>query len=196
MKEQKKTKERILEESLKLFSVNGFDAVSIRTIADAVGIGNSALYKHFKSKQEIFDTIVEVSKERYIGQCSTVVSSQIRGVEDVKKACIEMFRFQTGDEWTMMFRKMLMIEQFRNPQVEALYKEFFIDIPLQRQQQIFKALIKEGLMKEKDPEVLSMELYAPFYMYHTIKRNPKELERLFEKHAEYFFNNYVVTQLY
>ena len=95
-----------------------------------------------------------------------------------------MFRFQTGDEWTMMFRKMLMIEQFRNPQAEVLYKEFFIDIPLQRQQQIFKALIKEGLMKEKDPEVLSMELYAPFYMYHTIKRNPKELERLFEKHAE------------
>ena len=45
------TKQRIIEESMKLFSVHGFEAVSIRTIADAVGVGNSALYKHFKSKK-------------------------------------------------------------------------------------------------------------------------------------------------
>ena len=57
------TKERILEEALKLFSVSGFEGVTIRNIADAVEIRNSSLYKHFSSKQEIFDAIVEKAKE-------------------------------------------------------------------------------------------------------------------------------------
>ena len=60
------TKEKILLESMKLFSVQGFAAVSVRTIAAAVGVRDSALYKHFKSKQEILDGIVEESKLRFL----------------------------------------------------------------------------------------------------------------------------------
>lgn len=52
------TKEQILEEALKLFSVKGYDAVSVRDILRAVGIKESSLYYHFKNKQDIFDTIV------------------------------------------------------------------------------------------------------------------------------------------
>ena len=66
------TKFRILQEALNLFSKEGFNAVSIRTIADSVGIGNSALYKHFKNKREIFDSIVELQKQRYREQFSIV----------------------------------------------------------------------------------------------------------------------------
>ena len=192
MEEKKKnTKERILLESLKLFSTNGFEAVSIRTIAAMVGIGNSALYKHFASKQAIFDAIVELSKERYLDQCTNVVTSEIRGIEQLKGICLNMFRYQTSDEWTVMFRKMLMIEQFRNAKMAAIYKEFFVDIPLKRQIEIFKKLMEYGLMKNKNAEVLAMELYAPFYMYHTVWRDENELTELFETHAEYFFDNYI-----
>ena len=181
MAERGKTKERIIEESLKLFSVHGFDAVSIRSIADAVGIGNSALYKHFKSKQDIFDTLVEVSKKRYLGMCTDVVTEEIKGVEQVKRIIMTMFHYQTSDEWIVMFRRMLMIEQFKNPTMAAIYKEFFVDIPLQRQKAIFKQLIEAGIMKDRDPEVVAMELYAPMYMYHTVERDEQELKELFEK---------------
>lgn len=195
MEEKRKrgdTKEKILEESMRLFSVSGFDAVSIRTIAEAVGIGNSALYKHFASKQAIFDELVKVSKKRYLEKCTSVVTREIRGIEQVKEICLGMFRYQTGDEWIVMFRKMLIIEQFKNPQMAAIYKEFFVDIPMLRQKEIFTELIKAGLMKDKNPEVMSMELYAPFFMYHTVKRDEQELISLFEQHAEYFFENYII----
>lgn len=195
MKEKANTKQRIIEESMKLFSVNGFDAVSVRDIALAVGIGNSALYKHFKSKQEIFDTIVELSKQRYLAKCSEAVSCEIRGVEQIKDVCLQMFRYQTGDEWIVMFRRMLMLERFKNPQMAEIYKEFFIDIPLRRQREIFALLIEAGLMKDKNTEVMAMELYAPFYMYHTVRRDEKELAELFETHAEYFFENYVNKEI-
>ena len=90
-----------------------------------------------------------------------------------------------------MFRKMLMIEQFRNAKMAAIYKEFFVDIPLKRQIEIFKKLMEYGLMKNKNAEVLAMELFAPFYMYHTVWRDENELTELFEAHAEYFFDNYI-----
>ena len=51
------TKQRILDEALWLFSQSGYDAVSVERIASAVGIKAPSLYKHFKSKQEIFDAI-------------------------------------------------------------------------------------------------------------------------------------------
>ena len=53
------TKERIVEEALTLFSEYGYQGTSVKNIADAVGIKDSSLYKHFKSKKEIFDTIVK-----------------------------------------------------------------------------------------------------------------------------------------
>ena len=53
------TKERIVKEALTLFSKHGYQGTSVKNIADAVGIKDSSLYKHFKSKKEIFDTIVQ-----------------------------------------------------------------------------------------------------------------------------------------
>ena len=53
------TKERIIEEALTLFAEKGYQGTSVKNIADAVGIKDSSLYKHYKSEQEIFDTIVQ-----------------------------------------------------------------------------------------------------------------------------------------
>ena len=56
--ERGNTKQEILEASLELFSVQGFEATSISQIASAVGIRKASLYSHFDSKQAILLTIV------------------------------------------------------------------------------------------------------------------------------------------
>ena len=53
------TREKILEEALTLFSQKGYNGVSVREIAGAIGIKESSLYNHFANKQEIFDQTVE-----------------------------------------------------------------------------------------------------------------------------------------
>ena len=53
------TKQEILEASLELFSVQGFEATSISQIAEAVGIRKASLYSHFESKQAILDALVK-----------------------------------------------------------------------------------------------------------------------------------------
>ncbi len=180
------TKERILWESMKLFSINGFDAVSIRAIANAVGVGNSALYKHFPSKQAIFDAIVERSEQYFLQYCSYVQNAVINK-EDFVKMCLSMFEFQINDEWIVMFRRILLIEQFKNKEMAKAFKEFFIDLPLRSQKDIFEKLMGDGIMKKKNPEVLALELYAPFFIYHMVEFDKDKLMDIFRVHAEYFY---------
>ena len=182
------TKEIILEKALVLFSQKGFEAVSIRDIAAKVGIGNSALYKHFESKQAIFDSIVEKLKREYL-ESSAIVSEDIRGLDAVKETCLKMFEYQTGNERIVRFRQLLLIEKFRNPEMSEIYKEFFVDIPINRLSSIFAALQEKGLMEEGDTIVYAMELYAPFYLYHFVEHDGDTREKLM-LHVERFSESF------
>lgn len=185
------TREKILLESMKLFSVSGFEAVSIRTIASKVGVSDSALYKHFKSKQEILDMIVDESKERFYEQYKKVFTCNMENF-NFPKICIDMFRFQTEDEWIVCFRQILILEQFKNKKMAEIYKELFIDMPIGNMTQIFKDNIDKGYLKDMNPRVMAMELYAPFFMYHTVNEDMDELEILFKKHVDNFMASYFV----
>lgn len=182
------TKERIIEESLKLFAVNGFESVSVRTIAAAVGVRDSALYKHFSSKQAIFDAIVEQSIERFKQQYTKVDIRHLNS-DNLVDSCMMMFRYQTKDPWIQHFRQILIIEQFRNPKIAELYKKIFIDMPIAGQKSIFEELIQAKVMKDNDAYVMAMELYAPFYLFHTVKEEDETLERHLRKHVENFMSN-------
>ena len=59
------TKQEILAASLRLFSVQGFEATSISQIANVVGIRKASLYSHFESKQAILDALVREILEQY-----------------------------------------------------------------------------------------------------------------------------------
>ena len=58
-----KRKATILDESLKLFAINGYDAVTIDDIAKASKMTHSLFYHYFKSKEEIFKKLLELAKD-------------------------------------------------------------------------------------------------------------------------------------
>jgi AcrR family transcriptional regulator len=58
------TKEKILLTALRLFAKDGYEAVSMRAIAEQLGMTKGALYKHYESKQDIFSSIVRRMKEK------------------------------------------------------------------------------------------------------------------------------------
>ena len=182
-------KDEIIYESLKLFSTNGFEAVSTRMIARAVHASDAVIYKHFKNKQEILDTIVEICRKRFVEKRQTVDINHMCW-EDVEAICMDMFRFQTHDEWIVMFRKLLVVEQFKNPQMAELYKAIFIDTAVEGMTYMFTELINAGYLKEGNPRVYAMELYAPFFMYHTVNTDEEELLKDLEEHVTYFRRNY------
>lgn len=187
------TREKIIYQSLKLFSVEGFDAVSTRMIARELGVSDTAIYKHFKSKQEIFDTIIQICKEKFVVQQMKVDICHMSWV-DVEQMCMDMFNFQTQDEWIVMFRRLLVIEQFKNPDIAKLYRTFFIDTVLDGMSTIFVDLMETGNMRKCNPRVLAMELYAPFFMFHTIQLDSQKILDELREHVTYFRNNYGIIK--
>ena len=136
------TKQRILTEALKLFAAEGYEAVSVERIAETVGIKAPSLYKHFRSKRDIFDSILR-EMERRDTENAEQFSLPTEAMETDPQAyegvpigtfmdfCRKMFRYWTEDEFASAFRRMLTVEQYRSAEMNALYHQYLGAGPLQ-----------------------------------------------------------------
>lgn len=122
------TKQRILEKSLELFSIKGYDAVSVGEIAKAVGIKAPSLYNHFPSKQAIFDAILETTSAHYqkdTAEISVHVQDSQKDIpvfshiseELLVEKVRQIFLYSLHDKTISQFRRMMTLEQFRSPQI-------------------------------------------------------------------------------
>lgn len=119
------TKQKILKEALTLFSEKGYNAVYVGDIAKAVGIKAPSLYKHFKSKQDIFNAILDEIKINYEKQSASLTIKGSDAVQDASTLSsisedtlvqmgIKLFQFFLHDDYASKFRKFLTIEQFKD----------------------------------------------------------------------------------
>ena len=189
------TKDRIIFESLKLFSKDGFDATSTRAIAHSIDCSDAVIYKHFKSKQEILDAIIEICSDR-LAEKSQQIKLEEMCWKDVENICLGMYEFQTTDEWIVPFRKLLLIEQFKNAKLEAIYRDVFINRPLSYMESMFEVLINLGYMMPGSPKVYAMDLYSPFFMYHTIGGDNEEVTKMLREHVTLFRKNVMTDETY
>lgn len=209
------TKEKILYEALNLFSVKGYDPVSVRDIASAVGIKESSLYNHFKNKQDIFDSILK----EYTGRWETLFNQvQLTGDDmqfAVDERTVNMYRNMTSeqfaavagtifdyymtDEINVKLRKMLTIEQYRNLEIASLFRQVSFDDSINFQSQLFGALMEAGCFIKTDPYVLALAFFSPiflmFYKYGDDPASLAEAKDLFRRHIDHFNTVYGVKKL-
>lgn len=168
------TKEKIIEVALDLFSINGYESVSVRDISKAVGIKESSLYNHFKNKQDIFDTIILLCTEKAMNQYKNLkIDQTLQGdfaiynrmsEELLIQISLELFKFYVSDHDMSRFRKILIIEQFKNKNIQELYFKYFIDDAISFQTQLFHYLMEVGALKKSNPESVAYEFYSPIYL--------------------------------
>lgn len=166
------TKERILNEALRLFSEKGYSDVYVGDIAEAVGIKAPSLYKHYKGKQEIFDSCVEKFYERMTQMRndlllpdtpSSRVSYESADLNQIIEFAIGLFMFYWKDEVAASFRRMLMIERYRNQALNKIYEDLFVNGAVQHEETIFSALIGAGIIKGETPHIVALRFYSPIY---------------------------------
>ncbi len=110
------TKETIFKTALTMFAQRGFKAVSVRDIAGEIGITQAALYKHYTSKRDIFDSIVSFMEKK--------TEEAFKNL-DMKQWLSEYYRYWTEDEYAVKFRKMLTVEQYGDKLSARLYEKYF-----------------------------------------------------------------------
>lgn len=87
------TKERILRIALELFAQNGYLGTSMNDIARQVGLTKAALYKHYASKQEILDKIVErMNKMDFMSVLKRMKCRKRNQTALQKHICIHQFK--------------------------------------------------------------------------------------------------------
>lgn len=122
------TKERILEESLKLFSTFGYNAVGVEMIAAAVKVTPPSLYKHFKGKREILETIIDKSEDNYKAHIMPFVTHSDEELEKLTKEQFVKYVMDhvdnvLHDEYIRCVRKLFILEQYRNEKLRLMHIE-------------------------------------------------------------------------
>ena len=195
------TKQEILKASLELFSVQGFEATSISQIADAVGIRKASLYSHFDSKQAILDAIVKEVLQQYGEHSIFARANWEKDADNLPLTADEAVRMIQGqiryilhDPAISRARKMLVIEQFQNPELAKLQtKQNYSDV-LGYFTGLIKCLIQKGVLAEDDPEIMAAQFCLPISVWINLcDREPEreqEVMELVERHIRQFFRRY------
>ena len=193
-----KTKDKILKHALKLFSSKGYKATTVRDIAGAIGIKQSALYNHFKNKDEILETLI-----------SNLTSSAIVTIFDDKES-LELhkqgksllmsiattFKLIGFDSQNEALLKLLMQEIYRNERIREIYNEYFYQENVKKLSGLFFAMMQDEMIKSSDPLLLANEFFAPLFFYQMQvsllkldKKSTSSVVSLFEKHVDHFWDN-------
>ena len=170
------TKERILRIALELFAQNGYLGTSMNDIAGQLGFTKAALYKHYASKQEILDKIVErMNKMDY----------ERAEVYEMPETEPDGFDHWTKEPFSSNFRKMLTLEQYRDPKLAQLHHDYLAGGPLEYMAAIFRKLADS----DEDAMQLALEFYGPMYLLYSVYDGAEKKESassLLATHIDHF----------
>ena len=190
------TRDRILDSALTLFSEKGYDGVGVDLIAKNAGIKGPSIYRHFKGKEDILNSLIE----KIGGYYELNFGSENRpgkipeSMEELIIFSMEKIHFTMHDEILQKTRRILAMEQFRNLQIAQLTSKHHMD-GLQRMfRKIFDSMMETRVMKTDDAELLAMEFVAPVsLLIHTYDRQPERESEIMEKienHLHHFAKVY------
>lgn len=166
-KQINKTKLKIQQTALNLFSKRGYSAVSIRDIGTVVGIKESTLYYHFKSKQDIFQSLL-VEVQEITTQMTAMFNNRFEMSTSVKET--EFVQVGLGvlvgyllEENINKFIHMLMIEQYVNEEAAMVHQRVVFEVPLKQMEAVFHRMMDRGYFKQEKAECLAVEYYGLIY---------------------------------
>ncbi|TXT63099.1 MAG: TetR family transcriptional regulator [Promethearchaeota archaeon] len=162
IEEEKGTKERIRDAAIDMFSQKGYKAVSIREIADAVEIQGSSIYSHYKSKEDIMDTIITFFKDKFRSNSNLPSLKELMNesnpktiLSNVMGTVLELLK----DVDIQKILRLMFIELYRNDKFLDFFQNQYIKPSYVFWTEIFQQLMNNGAIKEYDPKVLAVEFF-------------------------------------
>ena len=173
----KDTKDRILAAALDMFSRNGYAGTNIRELTSSLGLVKSSMYKHFESKEQIWDALLDELISYYdarfgpAGHLPTVPES----MEELSALTMQMVLFTIQDEKVIKARKILTIEQFRDERARTLATKYVVTGLRDMFAPVFLGMMEKGLLRRNDPSALAFAYTAPISaLIHLCDREPEK----------------------
>lgn len=194
------TKAKILKVSSALFSENGYKGTSVRKIASNVGIRESALYNHFKNKEEIFlEVASEIFSSPFASTPEELKELALKGKPFLNKFVMQ-YKLLTFDKNNESMFRILMIELLQNKELREKFMNEFHNKNITLLSEGFFTMMQNNLIRSADPMTVSYEFLSTLFYIRlqvTLLRfdslSTNALATQFEKHVDFFWESIKIS---
>lgn len=186
-----KTKRKIFETSLKLFSEKGYDATSIEEITATVGVAKGTLYYHFNSKEEIFNFLVEEGMKLLINSINIKISKCDNTLDKIKAVSLVQLKAVYKYENLLTI---VMSQTWGNENINVFCKQKVLEYI-----SVIQGIVQEGVDKgdivECDSEILASEIFSLTCSTLIYKRKANleeiDIQKMYDEYEKTIFNKII-----
>ena len=187
------TKERILAAALEMFSQNGYAGTNIRELSASLGLVKSGVYKHYESKEAIWNALLDEMIAYYGAHFGSPehLPPVPDSLEELVRMTMKMVNFTVQDKKIIMTRKVLTLEQYRDKRARELATNHFLTGLTEMFTQVFTGMMAKGLLRQDDPKMLAFAYTTPISaLIHLCDRDPEKADESL-KQVEEFSRHFV-----
>ncbi|SHE75670.1 TetR/AcrR family transcriptional regulator [Clostridium fallax] len=151
-----KTKKSIIEAAINIFSKRGYNGATIDEIVLEAGVVKGTLYYHFKSKEEIFNFIIDEGIKVLQNHLKDIDNENIDPLEKLKNICrIQLTMLYKNKEFFRVLISQLWGQEIRQLQIRTRLLDYFKEIEI-----YIKEAMDEGLIKKGDANFMAHTFFG------------------------------------
>ena len=178
------TKEKILDAALVSFAEKGYKGTNLRDLAAGLGLSKSALYRHYDSKEAIWDGVLDMMEEYYterFGSTDNIPATPESG-DELFAMTMRMLDFTMHDQKVILTRRILLTEQFRDERARRFATQHFLTGTKDIYTHFFSDMMDKGIIKKDDPAILAFAYTTPITaMIHLCDREPEREQDILDE---------------
>ena len=190
------TKEKILDAALVCFAENGYKGTNLRDLAAGLGLSKSALYRHYESKEDIWNAVFDRMEAYYVSRFGSPeeLPPMPKSCDELLTMTMRMLDFTMHDERVILTRRLLLTEQFHDERARHFATLHFLSGTKEIYTKVFAEMMENGILKKGDPELLAFSYTAPITaLIHYCDREPEkepEIMQQIEAFVKHFIRIY------
>ena len=188
------TKEKILDAALVSFAENGYKGTNLRDLAAGLELSKSALYRHYESKEDIWNAVIDRMEAYYVSRFGSPekMPSTPKSCDELFSMTMRMLDFTMHDKRVILTRRLLLTEQFRNERARHFATLHFLTGTKEIYTKIFAEMMENGILKKDDPDMLAFAYTTSISaLIHYCDREPeKEPEIMWQ--IEEFVKHFII----
>jgi AcrR family transcriptional regulator len=163
-----RTRQAILDAALDLFAEKGFFGTSLRDVATAVGVRESALYNYFPGKDALFDAILAAHQDSRLEQLAPLADGPI---DDGRAVLLRLATATLGgyvEPREQKLFRILMSDGIRLSKSGRLNLYERLGHSRERLHDILRRLIRDGWLRRADPMLLAIAFVSPLVTWRQL----------------------------